>query len=124
MDSLRILIVEDDRDICTSTALAFRDTGYQVDIAYDLAEAKRHLLQARYDVALLDYKLPDGNGLDLFEQFIKRNNPDVLCVFLTAHATLDMIEAVLEAGAMRVLPKPIDLDEVVDAVEDLAARPV
>lgn len=58
----RLLIVDDDDALCQMLAWAFEDLGYQVERAPDCCEGERRIRHFAYDVILLDYHLPDGNG--------------------------------------------------------------
>jgi len=123
MSAPRILIVEDDRDVRVTMEHAFSGHGYEVTAAANAAGALELLAQVQIDVVLLDYRLPDTDGLDLFQR-IKDRQPDVPSVVVTAYATVDMIEAALDAGVCRVLPKPVDIPEILDAVEELVGHGV
>jgi len=123
MSALCILMVEDDQDVCIPTTFALCQNGFQVHAANDGSEALRLIQAHQYDAALLDYKLPDTNGLELYAR-LEQVQPGVPCAFITAFATVDLIEAALDAGVRRVLPKPVDVAEVVAVVEDLAAHRV
>ena len=123
MSGPRILLVDDSRDICAATSEVFTKLGYQADVAHNGAKALELASQNAYDVTLLDYKLPDTDGISLFGR-LRRLQPEILGVFLTAYATIDMVEAAFDAGAQRVLPKPADFPELIAAVEHLVSRPV
>ena len=62
-DVARILIVDDDRDGCASLYDVLSDFGYEVDVAYNGAEALQRIDQKCYDIALLDYRMPDIDGV-------------------------------------------------------------
>lgn len=123
MEKLSMLFVEDNEDLCSVVFHIFTNLGYEVDVAHDGETAVKLAEQNRYQVALLDYQLPGMNGLELYQQ-IQWKQPDMGCVFLTAYATLDMIEAALEAGVERVLAKPVEMFELIEAIEHLVAKPV
>jgi len=123
MSARRILIVEDEQDVRVTMYHAFSGHGYEVTTAANAATALELLAQVQVDVALLDYRLPDMDGLDLYHR-IKDRQPDLLCIFVTAYATVDMIEAALDAGVCRILPKPVDIPEILDAVEKLVGHGV
>lgn len=119
----RILLVEDDQEVCVPTMVALGRKGFQVDTANNGLEALRMIQGRRYEAGLLDYKLPDMTGLELFET-IKQVQADMQCAFITGFATIELVEAALNAGIRRVLPKPVDVPEIIAAVEELAAQRV
>jgi DNA-binding NtrC family response regulator len=123
MSAPRILIVEDDQDVRVTLEHAFSVHGYEVSAAATAATALELLAQVQIDVVLLDYRLPDMDGLDLHQK-VKDRQPDISSVVVTAYATVDMIEAALKAGVCRVLPKPVDIPEILDAVEELIGHGV
>ncbi len=123
MKKLSMLFVEDNKDLCSVVFHIFTSLGYEVNVANDGETAVKLAEQNSYQVALLDYQLPGMNGLELYQQ-IRWKQPGMGCVFLTAFATLDMIEAALEAGVERVLAKPVEMFELIEAIEHLVAKPV
>ncbi|WP_078121685.1 response regulator [Thiosocius teredinicola] len=68
----RLLIVDDDAGLCQMLAWEFEDLGYDVELAYDCREGGRCLSDRRFDAILLDYHLPDGNGVSLMRQMRHR----------------------------------------------------
>jgi two-component system OmpR family response regulator len=65
MPAKRILLVEDDADVRLMLETALRGEGYEVDPAATAARARASLDAARYDLVIADWRLPDGNGLDI-----------------------------------------------------------
>ena len=118
MPSLRILVVDDDQDNCLVTQRLLADEGYEVDVAYDALSALKIFGDQTHDLVILDYRMPDMDGMDLFET-IKRQWSDVAVVFHTAYATIDLIDAALAAGAKRVIPKDVDTTELIDVVNEI-----
>ena len=118
MPSARILVVDDDHDNCLVTQRLLTDQGYEVDAAYDSLSALKLFGDQTHDLVILDYRMPDMDGMELFE-IIKRQWSGVAVVFYTAYATIDMISAALAAGAKRVIPKDEDTNELVVVVKEL-----
>jgi len=107
MAATSILVVDDDRDTCASMSDILSDLGYPVDVAYDGPNALKVFALGRHRLALLDYKMPGMDGLELCQR-LKRSQSAVEVVLVTAFASAATTDAAVEAGVRRVLPKPVD----------------
>ena len=115
MHSPTILVVDDEQLIRWSLVTRLTDDGYRVFEAGTAAEAlARH--GEGVDLVLLDYKLPDGDGLSVLKR-IKEADSDTLVIMLTAHSSVDMAVEAMKAGAYHYANKPFNLDEIVLLVE-------
>jgi DNA-binding NtrC family response regulator len=114
--SERILLVDDDDLIRTVVTERLRRRGYEVSAAGCLADARAALKGWQPDAALLDIRLPDGNGTELLEELTAEG--DVPCVMITAHATIESAVEALKKGAEDYLEKPFSLDRL-EATLDL-----
>ncbi len=105
-----VLVVDDEQLIRWSLAERLRSEGHEVLEAGTGAEA---LERARdgVDLVLLDYKLPDIDGLTVLRR-IKELDPDVLVILLTAYASVDTAVEAMKEGAFHFANKPFDLDDV------------
>jgi DNA-binding NtrC family response regulator len=104
-----ILVVDDEQVVRDSLSKWFREDGYAVDSAENAAEALRKMQGLRWDIILLDIKMPGMDGMEL-QQRIKEIDPGVTIVFITAHATVDTAVKALKAGAYDYVTKPVDPD--------------
>ncbi|PKO66351.1 MAG: sigma-54-dependent Fis family transcriptional regulator [Betaproteobacteria bacterium HGW-Betaproteobacteria-16] len=99
------LIVEDDMDSAVTLKELIASEGLTVSTAFNLLDARKQLALQSPDIVLLDLKLPDGSGMDLF------NDPDLLCnsevVLVTGHASLETSILALRLGAVDYIVKPI-----------------
>ncbi len=66
--SPKILIVDDEKELCELIELILKDESYQIDCAHTLREAKKKWIEKRHSVVILDCQLPDGSGLDLITE--------------------------------------------------------
>ena len=119
MTTAPILIVDDNRDACTVAARLLRSYGYEADVAYDGESALRLADQKFYALAIIDYQMPDMNGVELFRQMMHVQQ-DIVGVFLTGHTTIDVVYPAIEAGVLHVLSKPVDFQELLPILEEHA----
>jgi len=112
----RILIVDDDPDICNSLAILLRIEGYCVDETIDSEEATDLIKKDRYDICLFDYKMQGLNGMDLLKM-TKAVNPTCL-VFIISGMDIDEIFSRempnnLVAGS---ISKPFDIEVLLHTI--------
>jgi DNA-binding NtrC family response regulator len=104
-----ILVVDDEQVIRDSLSKWFREDGYAVESAENAAEALRRLQTRKWDIILLDIKMPGMDGMELQER-IKDLDQNATIIFITAHATVDTAVKALKAGAFDYVTKPVDPD--------------
>src|SRR6185436_16184857 len=115
MQAATVLVVDDEQLIRWSLAERLKQEGYRVVEADTAASAlERHA--EGVDLILLDYKLPDGDGLSVLKQ-VKEADTDTLVILLTAHSSVDMAVTAMKGGAYHYANKPFNLDEVAMLVE-------
>jgi len=113
--SKRILILDDEPNICRSLQMILEHDGYAVTIARTIEEGR--LLAARADVLLLDVRLPDGSGIDLLRQLREQEN-SAPAIMISGHGTIaDAIEAT-RAGAYDFIEKPLARDKVLVTIKN------
>jgi DNA-binding NarL/FixJ family response regulator len=117
---IRVMLVEDHPDF---RRLMEGLLGGQADIklmaqAGSLAEARKHAAAVKFDVVVLDLSLPDGNGVDLIAD-LRRENPDVAVLILSATLDPASVDRAAEAGADEIMDKLEPLDKVLDTVRRL-----
>jgi len=103
-----VLVIDDEPDIRELIELTLIKMGLTVASAACVAEARQRLLEASYDLALTDMRLPDGNGLDVVRH-IGDLGLDLPIAVITAHGSAENAVAAMKAGAFDYLAKPVTL---------------
>jgi DNA-binding response OmpR family regulator len=111
----RILIVDDEPDSCENLSDILTDMGYHVDAAHDGFAALRLVERNTYDVALLDLRMPGMDGLELYRR-IRKLSSGTVAIIVTAYASSDTAKSVLSAGAWRIVPKPVNVGNLLGMV--------
>jgi DNA-binding response OmpR family regulator len=119
----QLLVVDDEQDTCANLADIFTDLGYDVDVAYDGHSALERVKQKTYDIALLDLKMPGMDGLELFQR-IKEISHGTVAIVVTAYASSETARRILDAGAWRIMPKPIDFSALLHQVNEALDQPL
>ena len=124
---MRLLVVEDEPDLADAIARGLRRDGHAVDVALTATEADIKLRSAGYDLAVLDWNLPDGSGLDLCRRLVSGDLPTLegdrpRILMLTARDDVDDRVAGLDSGADDYLVKPFAFAELSARVRALLRR--
>ena len=118
---MKILIVEDDQKLARFVLRVMTEEGYQADLATSGEEAIRQGKMGIYDLVLLDWMLPDGDGLHVCRELRKGGYAGPI-MMLTARAELREKVLGLDAGADDYLVKPFEVEELVARVKALLRR--
>ena len=97
--------------------------GYSPRTADSADAAVLELERGDIDVALCDIRMPGKSGLRLLEE-VKRSDPTLPVIVMTAHSDLDSAVAVYQGGAFEYLPKPFDIDDAVSLVRRAAHQAI
>jgi signal transduction histidine kinase/DNA-binding response OmpR family regulator len=112
-----VLVVDDEQSIVEVLDQFLSERGYRVVTAATAEEAIRRIAGEQIEVALIDLKLPDRTGLEILESE-NRANPDMICIIMTAFASLESTIEALRLNAFDYILKPFELikvGEIVDA---------
>jgi len=109
----RVLVVDDEALIRWSVAQTLLDQGFEVE----QASSARHALdvvracQGRFDVVVLDFRLPDSNDLKLLTE-LRQLMPRAAVILMTAFSTPEMVQGALALGAVDVVSKPFEMTDM------------
>jgi DNA-binding response OmpR family regulator len=118
---MRVLVVEDERDLAEAVVRGLSRRGFAVDVARDGAEALEKTWASAYDVIVLDRDLPAVHGDDVCRRLVGEGALSRI-LMLTASGTVDDRVAGLGLGADDYLPKPFAFNELVARVHALTRR--
>jgi PAS domain S-box-containing protein len=111
-----VLIVDDDRDFAESLRNLLKLEGYQVEVSYSMSAALDALYDFEVEVALIDVRMGDQDGLALVSEFRQRREA-VICVVITAYASVETAIQALQKGAYDFLCKPFYPEDLIATLE-------
>lgn len=118
----RVLVVDDEPDLCTLYELTLLREGHQVRTAGSVGEAHRLLAGERFDVVITDMRLPDGDGLQVLRSLAEGQRGE-RSIMITAYGSAENAVEALKAGAFDYLTKPVDLKQFRGAVRAALQAP-
>jgi NtrC-family two-component system response regulator AlgB len=118
---LRVLVVDDEKNIRSTLALALEGAGCSVGLAATAESALAHAAREVFDLALVDLKLAESSGLDLVPKLASAN-PGLDIVVMTAYATIDTAVEAMRRGAADYLAKPFTPAQIRHLLERTAQR--
>ncbi len=118
-----VLVVDDDKDICEVVRYSLEEKGYMVKIALEGESAVEKTRDIKFDVIILDMKLPIMNGFETFLS-IRNIRPDVCVILITGYPESmgSLIEKAMNKGAYLHLRKPINMDELFEILKEIMQR--
>ncbi len=119
---MRVLVAEDDAALRSVLERGLREKGYVVDAVTDGATALRHLRSYDYDVAVLDWRMPERTGMEVVAEARGLGDRTPILMLTARDAPSDRV-AGLNVGADDYLVKPFDFSELVARIQALQRRP-
>ncbi len=116
--SAKILVVDDEKSFCELYTYTLEQAKFQVETAYSAEEALQKMQKTAPSLVLSDVRLPGINGLEFLQQ-ARLQYPETPFLLVTAYADVRDAVNALKIGAVDYLEKPVDLDELVSAVQDV-----
>jgi len=121
MQTLSILVVEDGHSQREILRDFLKDEGHDVSEAENGEKALKQLREDYFDLLLIDYKMPGMDGMELLKG-VKRINPEVDVIMMTAYGTVETAVQAMKAGAVDYVTKPIELDELLILIDRISER--
>jgi len=117
-EELRVLIVDDELDICYLLSGVMRQRNFRAGFVTSLSDASIALRNNPPALLFLDNRLPDGYGLD-FIPYVKKNYPEIKIVVITAHDSLNDKNRAFAGGADLFISKPLNRELIDNAIDQL-----
>lgn len=118
---LTIYILDDEKILANSLKLAFEDAGFNAKSFYLAEDFLKAAALSEPDIALIDLKLPDMNGIDVLKA-VKELNRDIEVIMITAHGDINTAITAIKSGAYDFINKPFELDEMLHLISKCVAE--
>ena len=115
MNKKKVLVADDEAIILKVIHQELINEGYEVDIVHDGEEACTKVREKKYDLVILDNKMPKVNGIDVLKK-IKKFNPKIVVIMMTAFGTINNAVEAMKFGAYDYLTKPFDNNDLINKV--------
>lgn len=116
----KILVIDDEKIVCSGFKKELEKNGYAVDVAYGEQEAIDKIKSKKYDLAYIDYVLPETNGAKICRQ-IKKLSPETEAVFMTGNCEHNVLKSEIEflkaGGRTFSLYKPFYEGELIEVTK-------
>lgn len=116
-----ILLVDDEDELRNTLQELLEHSRHHVTSCANAMRAREAVRNGKFDIALLDIRLPDGDGLELLREF-RSTDPDMGVIMMTGYAEVDTAVDAIRLGADDFLKKPFDLDELLVRIDELLKK--
>jgi CheY-like chemotaxis protein len=121
-NQVRILVLDDNVDVALGLAEILELHDYVVTVVHDGKSAVSAFTDGKIDLGLFDVRMPGMNGVEAFIE-IRRRDPHATVLLMSGYADDEMIETALKNGALGLLAKPFEPDELLSRLESAQADP-
>ncbi len=119
---LKILVVDDDKDLCNLISDIMKEDGYHVSKAYDADSAINKIIKNKIDILIIDNKLSGSSGISVIERS-KLLNPSMKTIMISAYGNTSTKLRARDLGVYDFLDKPFDIKVLLRRVSDLIFTP-
>src|SRR6516225_3479078 len=116
-----LLIVDDEQMVRDALGKWFQEEGYEVGVAESAQEALKQIARQRWDLALVDIKMPGTDGIEL-QRRLREVAPALIVVIMTGYASVETAVTALKNGAYDYVSKPFDPDDIAHTVRNALAH--
>ena len=116
---IKILVVDDDTQVCKTVGMILQENGYHVQTFTQPRQSLQAVRKNPFDIALVDIKMPDLNGLELVEK-VKIEDARVAIIVMTAYPDVQTAAETMRLGARDYITKPFREEQLLSAVERVA----
>jgi DNA-binding NtrC family response regulator len=118
---LEILVLDDEKIVCTRLRPALEKEGYRVETFIDSLQAKQRLEEHRFDIVVTDLRMADIDGLELF-RFINEKWPGTKVIIISGFATVELTREALQAGVSEIVSKPFKISQLKDIIDKVSSE--
>ncbi|MGN6343123.1 MAG: sigma-54-dependent transcriptional regulator [Ginsengibacter sp.] len=118
----RILIIDDDFDMCTLLSRFLEKKGYATEVAHNASKGLAKFNEFHFDIVLCDFRLGDKDGKEVLTK-IKEAKPKTIVIIITGYSDIKTAVDVIKMGAFDYITKPLIPDEVINVIEKALAAP-
>lgn len=120
---MKILVVDDDKDLCNLISDIMKEDGYRVSKAYDADAAINKIIKNKIDILIIDNKLSGSSGISVIERS-KHLNPAMRAIMISAYGNTSTKLRARDLGVYDFLDKPFDINILLRRVSDLVFTPI
>ena len=117
-----ILIIDDEEIVRMSCERALQASGFAYGVATGGREGLAMLEKEKYDIVLLDVKMPDMDGVEVLSK-IASSWPDINVIMISVYSTVDTSVQALRCGAVNFIQKPFSPDKLISAINEVIDKP-
>ena len=112
---IKVLVVDDDPQVCKTVGMILQEHGYHVQAFSQPRQALQAVRKSPFDIALIDIKMPDLDGLELVEK-VKGEDPRVAPIVMTAYPDVQTAAETMRLGARDYITKPFREEQLLGSV--------
>ena len=118
LKNMKILLIDDDEWIRDSLSLFFESEGCNLKALERAGEGLKTLRNENYDIIIVDYRLPDMDGLEFFKR-IQESHPNAFKILITAYGSKELLSKAMEMGVHDFIEKPFTSETIEESLSRL-----